>query len=121
MKRKGFTLVEVLVVSVIVGILSATAIPTMQGYITRTADQVCKHTAAVVLTSVVTFIRDVDPGLTQMTAGIHRDLNEINAILGRYLITLPDKFDIDVIIIDADHITVLIQDTEYSGLAQIGF
>ena len=120
MKYKGFTLVEVLVVSVIIGILSATAIPAMQGYITRSADQVCEHTAGIVLTSIVTFIQDIDPNLIQMTAGVHRDLEEINAILGRYQIKLPEEFTIDVIIIDATHMTVLIQDTQHSGIAQIG-
>ena len=120
MKRKGFTLVEVLVTAVIIGILSATAIPAMQGYITRSADQVCEHTAAAVLTSIVTFIQDVDPGLTQMTAGVHRDLDEINAVLGRYQVKLPDRFTIDVIIIDALHMTVFIQDNEHAGTAQIG-
>ena len=120
MKRTGFTLVEVLVVALIVGILSAVAIPSMQGYITRVADQVCEHTAAIVLTSIVTFIQDIDPGLTQMTAGVHRDLDEINAILGRYQVKLPDQFSIDVIIIDATHITVFIQDNEHAGTAQIG-
>ncbi|MBN2789154.1 MAG: prepilin-type N-terminal cleavage/methylation domain-containing protein [Candidatus Delongbacteria bacterium] len=120
MKVKGFTLVEVLVVSVIVGILSATAVPAMMGYVKRAADQVCEHTAAAVLTSVVTYIQDSDPGLVRLTPGEHRDLDQLNAILGSYSIKLPDQFEIDVFVIDAKNITVFITDEENMGEASIG-
>ena len=120
MKKKGFTLVEVLVVAILVGILSATAIPSMVGYIYRAADQVCEHTAAVVLTSVVTFVQDKDPGLVYLTTGVHRDLDQLNAVLGKYQIKLPDNYSIDVIVVDAENITVFIQDDENAGEASIG-
>ena len=45
-KQKGFTLVEVIVVSVIVAVLAAVAIPLYSAYITKTRQNAVDNTAA---------------------------------------------------------------------------
>ncbi len=45
-KQKGFTLVEVIVVAVIVAVLAAVAIPLYNGYIRDSRNNVCQNTAA---------------------------------------------------------------------------
>ena len=120
MKKKGFTLVEILVVALILGILSAVAIPTMTGYVTQTSDQVCEHTASMVLGSIIAFINDQDPTLLKLTPGQHRDIDELNAILGKFHIKIPDEFTIDVLVTDNEHVTVFIQNDEYAGSATLG-
>ncbi|MDD3045936.1 MAG: prepilin-type N-terminal cleavage/methylation domain-containing protein, partial [Candidatus Delongbacteria bacterium] len=56
--KKGFTLVEVLVVSVIVAVLSAGAIPAFTGYIDRTSSEVCENMAAMILKGVMVLAQD---------------------------------------------------------------
>ena len=120
MKRKGFTLVEVLVVAVIIGILSTAAIPAMNGYITRTSDKVCEHTASMVLTSVVTFIQDKDPSFTLLDKSMYDGIDDLNAVLGNFGIQIPEGFTVQIFI-DQNHIiTVIVQDGAYLGEAEIG-
>ena len=53
--RKGFTLIEVLVVAVIVAILAAVAIPAYNAYIASTKVDVAKNLAAVVVQSAASY------------------------------------------------------------------
>ena len=53
--RKGFTLIEVLVVAVIVAILAAVAIPAYNAYIKSTKLDVAKNLAATVVQSAATY------------------------------------------------------------------
>jgi len=112
--KKGFTLVEVLVVSVIVATLAAVAIPAFNGYIERTSDQVCEHTASMILQSVVTFIQNYG----EIPSGTY-DKTEINEELGSYRIKVPEEFTVEVIIIDSN-ITVFVQNIIYAGSATLG-
>jgi prepilin-type N-terminal cleavage/methylation domain-containing protein len=112
--KKGFTLVEVLVVSIIISILSAVAIPAFLGYIERSSVKVCSNMAAQVLKTVVAYTQnqaEIPPG------GSPYDLPGINAILGSFAIYLPDHFTAEIIIVNNDNITVIIQDSEYLGIA----
>ena len=53
--RKGFTLIEVLVVAVIVAILAAVAIPAYNAYIRNSKEKVALNFAATVAQSAGTF------------------------------------------------------------------
>jgi len=53
--RKGFTLIEVLVVAVIVAILAAVAIPAYNAYIKSTKLDVAKNLAATIVQSAATY------------------------------------------------------------------
>lgn len=115
--NKGFTLVEVLVVAVIVALLSAVAIPAMNGYIERTSDMVCEHTAASVLKSIVVYIQD--RGWNASMIGSY-DINSINTLLGEFKVKIEDKYTVDINIDGPDRITVFVQDDQYMGTATIG-
>ena len=115
MKRKGFSLVELLKVAVIMGILSSVAIPAYNQYIINTSDQICEHTAAIVLTSVVTFIQSVDPNLT----GNFGTIEGLNAILGDLRVKLPEGFTAETFIVDKDNIIIFVQNDQYLGTATL--
>ena len=52
-KQKGFTLVEVIVVAVIVAVLAAVAIPLYNGYVKDSRMNVCQNTAASIASMYV--------------------------------------------------------------------
>ena len=72
--QKGFTLVEVIVVAVIVAVLAAVAIPLYNGYIFDSRTNVCENTAASIASAFTaavqqdaTFDGTVQSGAVQVT------------------------------------------------------
>ncbi|MFO7810091.1 MAG: prepilin-type N-terminal cleavage/methylation domain-containing protein, partial [Candidatus Delongbacteria bacterium] len=56
--RKGFTLIEVLVVAVIVAVLAAVAIPAYNGYIQQSKERVAKNTAGTIAAAIAAYVAD---------------------------------------------------------------
>lgn len=90
-QTQGFTLVEVLVVSVIVGILAAVAIPMYSGYIKNQRRQAATAVAQTAAVSASSLYR---------RTGVYPNGSQI-----RDAISLPNpaQFDVDTLIIGTDH------------------
>lgn len=115
--KKGFTLVEILVVAVIIAIISVVAIPAYNSYIIRASNQLCEYTASTVLSCIISFAQvkgDIDP----LAGG---DVDALNAILGSgYEVSIPEGYEALITITNKETIEVYVFNTMYMGAATIG-
>ena len=106
--RKGFTLIEVLVVAVIVAILAAVAIPAYNGYIKSSKERVATNTSATVAAAMAAYYSEYqNPNLTRAGmvtratyAGYDGGVLQLGTNAGTNDIKLPENFN--CVPVDAD-------------------
>jgi type IV pilus assembly protein PilA len=81
-RRKGFTLVELMVVILIVGILAAVAIPLMQGRIDKAKWSEANATAGTIRTAIRAYAAETSVASAQALAGSNLGVAATQAALG---------------------------------------
>ena len=80
--RKGFTLIELMVVILIVGILAAVAIPIMRGRIDSAKWSEANASAGSIRTAVRAYIAEKGPNYTNYAADVEGGLDTVGSTLG---------------------------------------
>jgi type IV pilus assembly protein PilA len=81
-RRKGFTLVELMVVILIVGILAAVAIPLMQGRIDKAKWSEANATAGTIRTAIRAYAAETSVATAQTLAGSNLGVAATQSALG---------------------------------------
>ena len=94
--RKGFTLIEVLVVAVIVAILAAVAIPAYNAYIASTKVDVAKNLAAVIVQSAASYYQKFPTALMATSQKLGYPAGDLLfGTTGEYDVKIPIGYVVD--------------------------
>ncbi len=87
--KKGFTLVELIVVIAIIGVLAAILVPTMLGYVTNSRVTSVNSTAASIKNNVDTFLTNADTAGYGMLKGVNNNnIFEITVANGTWTVNM---------------------------------
>jgi prepilin-type N-terminal cleavage/methylation domain-containing protein len=115
MNKKGFSLIEVLVVSVIVAILAATAIPAYSGYKIRASTTICENMAAMTLKAVVAVAFE-EPNIVP---NIYTP-ESFHSSYPVFSVYYPPEYTVEIIVNGPKEIFVVVTDEDYMGTARLG-
>lgn len=134
MKKKGFTLIELIVVIAIIGVLAAILVPAMLGYIKKSKITNCNSAAKSIMTAATSAVTDIDAedrtnfsitAITDVSDEVGTAFDAANPtanVQGRFYKKIATYFsDIDSlegVSIDLDNgvpVAVAVQDSRYFG------